>query len=216
MRRAPSTVTKQYITDKVSGEYVTPTELGQTLTAYSTINQTSEAISGTVTKQYITNKLGNEYVTSATAGLTISVDNNNKGYIKVYTASGNNESGAIFNKDGLKFYDYQDQYEGWAIEPDSSFGGLLKYYINDSMAVNFGARGLTGTGYSNSDIVLKALSGSVGRFVVDLTSSGNNEVKFVGLSEVANSNTPYIYANEKLLATQDWVEDDAVFYARFA
>ena len=176
----------------------------------SLISQTATAITTTVTKQYITNKIDGEYVSTSIAGLDISVDNNNKGYVKVYTKTNDViTSSAIFNKDGLNFYDRDGDKEGWAIEPDSDVGGLLKYYVNDVHAASFGREALY------TDLVLKAQHGNVGRFVVDLTYAGYPEIKFVGLNATDNGNSPYIYANEKLLATQNWVSNNAVIYARF-
>jgi len=51
-------------------------------------------------------------------------------------------------------------------------------------------------------------SGSFGgRFCVDLSNSAADyrEVKFVGLNET-DDGLPYVYANEKLLATKDYVD----------
>lgn len=105
---------------------------------------------------------------------------------------------SIYNSDGLRFYDSSNQKEGWAIEPDSNFGGALRYYINNSPSFSVERN-------SGTTMELKALNSGVGMFVVDLTNSGNKEVKFVGLSERSSDESPYIYANEKLLATQEWV-----------
>lgn len=110
---------------------------------------------------------------------------------------------SIYNSDGLRFYDSSDQVEGWAIEPSASYGGVLNYYINGGNCYRFGT-GESGTGYAYTDMSIKAINSQRGRFVVDVTNSANKEVKFVGLS-YSSSNAPYIYANEKLLATQEWV-----------
>ncbi len=110
---------------------------------------------------------------------------------------------SVYNSDGLRFYDSTDQIEGWAIEP-GAVGGVLNYYRNNVLKYTFG-HGSTGTGYSSTDMAIKALSNS-GRFVVDVSdnaSSAGSEVKFVGLYE--SGDTKYIYANEQLLATQNWV-----------
>ena len=110
----------------------------------------------------------------------------------------------IFSGKGLKIYDGMDQVEGWAIEPDrAGFGGILNYYVNNGVCYTFGT-GISGEGYHNTDMVLKALNGQRGRFVVDVTNSGNKEIRFVGMQEPAK-NAPHIYANGHLLATQDWV-----------
>ena len=111
---------------------------------------------------------------------------------------------SIYDHTGLHFYDSDDQTEGWAIEPSSSYGGVLNYYINNRNCYIFGT-GESGSGYAYTDMVIKALNGQRGRFVVDVTNSSNKEVKFVGLTN-KSSTEPYIYANEKLLATQDWVK----------
>lgn len=110
---------------------------------------------------------------------------------------------SIYNSEGLRFYDSADQVEGWAIEPSASYGGVLNYYINDGNCYRFGT-GESGTGYAYTDMSIKAMNSQRGRFVVDVTNSSNREVKFVGLS-YSSANAPYIYANEKLLATQEWV-----------
>lgn len=110
----------------------------------------------------------------------------------------------IFSGKGLKIYDGMDQAEGWAIEPDrAGFGGILNYYVNNGVCYTFGT-GISGEGYHNTDMVLKALNGQRGRFVVDVTNSGNKEIRFVGMQEPVE-NAPHIYANGHLLATQDWV-----------
>lgn len=110
---------------------------------------------------------------------------------------------SVYNSEGLRFYDSADQVEGWAIEPSASYGGVLNYYINDGNCYRFGT-GESGTGYAYTDMSIKAINSQRGRFVVDVTNSSNREVKFVGLN-YSSSNAPYIYANEKLLATQEWV-----------
>lgn len=121
-----------------------------------------------------------------------------------------NNAYSEYNSDGLRFYDSADQVEGWAIEPASDYGGVLNYYVNDGNCYRFGASTIaesstcTSRGYAYTDMVIKAINGQRGRFVVDVTNSSNREVKFVGLS-YSSANAPYIYANEKLLATQEWV-----------
>ena len=117
-----------------------------------------------------------------------------------------NKAYSVYSKEGLRFYDSSNQVEGWAIEPSSSYGGVLNYYINDGNCYRFGT-GEIGTGYSAVDMVIKAINSQRGRFVVDVSNSANKEVKFVGLSQTADD-SPYIYANEKLLATQQWVLDN--------
>lgn len=112
---------------------------------------------------------------------------------------------SVYNHKGLIFYDSGNQKEGWSIEPDSSYGGVLNYYINGGNCYRFGS-GENGTGYGYTDVSIKAINGQRGRFVVDVTNSSNKEVKFVGLdTAVSDVNQPLIFANEKLLATQAWV-----------
>lgn len=113
-----------------------------------------------------------------------------------------------YNSAGLRFYDASEQKEGWALEPNTSCGGMLSYYVNDASRFCFGSEitPTAGAGYSNTDMVIKAISGGRGRFVVDLSDSGNREVKFAGLNNYyGDTNAPVIYANGMLLATQDWV-----------
>ena len=147
----------------------------------------SAIVSGTHTKNILDNYL---------TGLVISPNS-----IKMV----DNNSYSIYNKNGLRFYDSSDQIEGWAIGPSVAVGGVLKYYVNGGAAYTFGT-GDTGTNYSTTDMVLKATNNQRGRFVVDVSKSSNREVKFDGLNYVSgDESSPYIYVNEKLLATQDWV-----------
>ena len=121
----------------------------------------------------------------------------------------------IYDGSALRCYS-GGQIEGWTIEPDSLYGGLLKYYVNGNCCYEFGSGEGLEDSYTDTDMVLKALGTQRGRFVVDVTKSGYKEVKFVGMNKInGNSNIPAIYANEMLLATKDWVEQDAVLIAKF-
>ena len=111
---------------------------------------------------------------------------------------------ATLNSNGLRFYDDVDQREGWSIEPNSNFGGVFNFYHNGGKAYTFGSD-IAGASYTTTDMVIKALSGNRGRFVVDVGNSAYEEVKFVGLNTLGGTNSPCIYANEQLLATQNWV-----------
>ena len=155
----------------------------------SSVNVNADEISAIVSGDY-TDTLLEGYLT----GIVISPNS-----IKMV----DNDVYSIYNSEGLRFYDSADQIEGWAIEPSPSYGGVLNYYINDGNCYRFGT-GESGTGYAYTDMSIKAMNGQRGRFVVDVTNSSNREVKFVGLN-YSSANAPYIYANEKLLATQDWV-----------
>lgn len=109
-----------------------------------------------------------------------------------------------YNSEGLKFYDSAEQVEGWAIEPNSYYGGMLSYYVNGVKGYSFGSEITARYGYATTDMVVKALNKKRGRFVVDVTDSMYSEVKFVGLNTLSDG-SPAIYVNERLLATQDWV-----------
>jgi len=115
----------------------------------------------------------------------------------------NGNAYSVYNSNGLRFYAADDQVEGWAIEPDDTYGGALKYYVNNSACYSI-STGVQGDGYADTDMVIRALNSQRGRFVVDVTDSSYNEVKFVGVAETTDGE-PYIYANEELLATQKWV-----------
>lgn len=162
----------------------------------SSVNVNSGEISAIISGGY-TDELLSGYLT----GIVISPDD-----IKMVNGS----ACSRYTGSGLRFYDSADQIEGWAIEPASDYGGVLNYYVNNGNCYRFGAgtaaesAACTARGYSYTDMAVKAISGQRGRFVVDVTDSANNEVKFVGLA-ASSSNAPYIYANGKLLATQDWV-----------
>ena len=161
---------------------------------YATIDVTNSKISAAVTGNNIASKLNN-YLT----GIEISPNS-----IKMIDG----KEYSVYNSDGLRFYDSSNQVEGWSIEPDSAYGGVLNYYINGGNCYRFGT-GESGEGYTYTDMSIKAINGLRGRFVVDVTNSAYKEVKFVGLS-AASTDTPHIYANEKLLATQAWVSANNV------
>lgn len=160
----------------------------------SKITVSSNSISAIISGTY-TDKMFDDYLT----GIEIK-----PGYIKMI----NGGVYSIYNSDGLRFYDSAKQIEGWAIEPDTKYGGVLNYYINNSNCYTFGT-GMSGTGYTSTDMVIKAINSNRGRFVVDVTNSGNKEVKFVGLNS-SDDNSPCIYANEELLATCKWVKDNNI------
>lgn len=181
------TVTADRISAKVSEVEEGVSELNGEIAVNK--NKITAIISGKYTENILDNYL---------TGIEIKPEN-----IKIIV-NGDDEY-ATFTNDGLQFF-ADGQKEGWAIEPDA-YGGVLKYYFNNGTAYAFGS-GYSGNGYTITDLALKALSGNRGRFVVDVTNSGNREVKFVGLSSsYLGSNAPCIYANEKLLATVDWVEE---------
>lgn len=162
----------------------------------SSVNVNADEISAIVSGDY-TDSMLEGYLT----GIVISPNS-----IKMV----DNNAYSEYNSDGLRFYDSADQVEGWAIEPASDYGGVLNYYVNDGNCYRFGASPIsesstcTSRGYAYTDMAIKAVNSQRGRFVVDVTNSSNREVKFVGLS-YSSANAPYIYANEKLLATQEWV-----------
>lgn len=160
----------------------------------SRISQTSNSISAIINGVY-TDDILNNYLT----GIEITPNN-----IKmIATAS----SYSIFSNNGLQFYDSMNQVEGWAIEPDSLYGGLLKYYKNNGVELIFGT-GLSNNSdddYASSDMVLQAQQNKGGSFVVDVSQSGNAQVKFFVADWSAKEDTPRILANGQLLATQDWV-----------
>ena len=167
----------------------------------SSIRQSANEISAIISGSYAEEIVDgiNEYLTG------IEITPNQIKMIATATAY------SIFNGDGLKFYDSMNQVEGWSIEPAEDYGGLLNYYVNDGLSYSFGARPVsehsncTARGYAYTDMCLVGY-GYRGRFVVDVTDSNNSEVKFVGLADWStNSDTPRIYANEQLLATQNWV-----------
>lgn len=162
----------------------------------SSVNVNADEISAIVSGDY-TDSMLEGYLT----GIVISPNS-----IKMV----DNNAYSEYNSDGLRFYDSADQVEGWAIEPASDYGGVLNYYVNDGNCYRFGASPIsesstcTSRGYAYTDMTIKAVNSQRGRFVVDVTNSSNREVKFVGLN-YSSSNAPYIYANDKLLATQEWV-----------
>ena len=191
------------IYSEVSGIYETKNDAS---TNYSTLeskitqqkNRISAVISGTYTGDML-----NNYLT----GIEITPNN-----IKMI-ASANAYS--VFSSDGLRFYDSMNQVEGWSIEPADDYGGVLNYYVNDGMSYSFGARPSSeyaecqAREYAYTDMCLKAF-GQRGRFVVDVTDSDYPEVKFVGLFDYSTeSNEPRIYANGRMLATQNWVLKNA-------
>lgn len=165
------------------------------------------------------------------------------GKIEMSTTEDKVTTHATFTVDGLRFFDGSSQAQGWAIEPDTDFvGGTLKYYVNMKFVDKAGnltrdpdgvpkedengnaltasyvfGSGVVGSGYDGTDMVLKALNGQRGRFVVDVSDSGYSEVKFVGLNDNSSDQTsPRVFANEQLLATQNWVRNSARVVAKFA
>ena len=172
-------------------------------TKTSRITQTANEITAIVQGDY-TDGILNEYF----VGINISPDS-----IKMI----NNQTYSEYIGDGLKFYDGEKQTEGWAIEPNLNYGGTLNYYVNGGKCYSFGSE-ISGNGYNTTDMVIKALNGARGRFVVDVSGSGYEEVKFVGLNLISGeASSPAIYANEKLLATQEWVlENGSGGTAKFA
>lgn len=227
-----TTVTAEYIDTLIGNNYVT------NATVMSQIQQASDNIVISVSEKYKTiedadadysnlnKRLNNtdESISDVKASLSVNKDEISaivsgnytedmlKSYLTGIIISPNsikmvdNKAYSVYSKEGLRFYDSSNQVEGWAIEPSSLYGGVLNYYINDVNCYRFGT-GEIGTGYSNVDMVIKAINSQRGRFVVDVSNSANKEVKFVGLSQMADD-SPYIYANEKLLATQQWVLDN--------
>ena len=217
----------EYVTDALGDNYVTKTtyESGIAQTAkdiklsvsetyqtktdaegdYNDLNSkitvSSNSISAIISGTY-TDKMFDDYLT----GIEIKPE-----YIKMI----NGGVYSIYNSNGLRFYDSVKQIEGWAIEPHTTYGGVLKYYINNAHCYTFGT-GMSRKNetdekyyYTSTDMVIKAINKQRGRFVVDVTDSTYPEVKFVGLNS-SDNNSPCIYANEKLLATQDWVRDNLV------
>ena len=166
------------------------------------IKTSSDKIEAIVSGTY-TGDILNEYL----SGIEIT-----KNYIKMINKKEDGKKAySTYNIDGLRFYDSTGDIEGWAIEPDTNYGGVLNYYVNNGNCYTFGT-GITREGYdgyTETDMVIKAINKQRGRFVVDVTDSDYPEVKFVGLNSLDN-NSPCIYANEKLLATRNWVEDNNI------
>lgn len=205
-------VTAEEISTKVS-----KTDLDDKLEEYSTISQTAENITLAVNeiksdysdlsarieieKDRISAIVEGDYTDELLSGYFTGIEITPN---SIKMVDGNTYS--VYNNGGLRFYDSANQREGWAIEPDSNFGGVLNHYINGTECYTFGT-GMVGSGYDSTDMCIKAFNGRRGRFVVDVSGSTYHEVKFVGLNQ-QSSDTPYIYANEKLLATQDWVRNN--------
>lgn len=215
---------REYTTNMLGEKYYTKA------TVESKISASKDGIISTVSNTYQTQSDANEQYgelqtqieqTENSILLTVGgkIEDSEQGIKEYYTGIGILENGirmshnsaySIYNSDGLRFYDSSNQTEGWAIEPSASYGGVLNYYINGGNCYKFGT-GESGTGYSETDMLIKAINGQRGRFVVDVSNSSNKEVKFVGLSHPTGlkENSPCIYANEKLLATQEWVLENA-------
>lgn len=226
--KAEISVTAEAIATKLSKD-----DFDKAIKNYSTVEQTALTITSTVTKAYMTNLLDDTYTTESEVSSKIEQSAEeiklyvngetykesvldsyftgieiSKNSIKMISGeTSNNAMYSEYSSSGLRFYDINEQKEGWSIEPDDTVGGMLNFYVNDIHSYSFG-RGTAGTGYNDTDMVLKARGTNMGRFVVDITNSGNTEVKFVGVRS-SEDNTPYIFANEKLLATQDWVKANA-------
>jgi hypothetical protein len=224
-----STVTKEFVTNLVDGVYATD------VTVQSKIEQTADGIYAVVEETYETKD--DALSSYSTLSSRITAEKNKisaiingdftedllNNYLTGIEITPNkikmiatDSAYSTFTNNGLRFYDESDQVEGWAIEPSEDYGGVLNYYINGDEneyyfepCYTFGS-GQSGVGYSNTDMVLKAINGQRGRFVVDVTESANKEVKFVGLSDWSDNNdTPRILANNQLLATQNWVLENA-------
>ena len=226
-----SKVTKEYVTDLVGDEYVTNSELN----AYSIISQTENTIKAAVSQEYIESKVDGTYKKIVDADTQYELLNSsiemNAGSISAIVSGtktgeilGNYLTGitiepnkitmtsntvhSTYDVNGLRFFDKANKMQGWSVEPDAVYGGVLNYYVNGGNCYTFGT-GIAADGYNDTDMVVRATNGNRGRFVVDVSQSGNKEVKFVGLDSVTNStDSPLIYANGKLLATQDWVTDN--------
>lgn len=212
-----TTVSKSYVVNLLDDEYVTDAEMK------SQISQTETEIKAEVSNKYATQnsvtgikseiKANSDSISAIVAGNYTEdlLSNYLTGIVispnSIKMVNGNAYS--QYNSDGLKFYDSSNQVEGWAIEPSNSYGGALNYYVNNGLCYTFGS-GLSGTGYTVTDLVIKAKNTQRGRFVVDVSAGSYKEVKFVGMDySSSDENSPYIYANEKLLATQDWVKANA-------
>ena len=212
-----STVKKEIVTTLIDGGYVTDAILS------SHLSQTADEIYLGVSEEYETKDDAETNYTSLESKIAVQKNRISAVISGDYTSdllsnyfTGieitpnnikmiDNDVYSVYNSEGLKFYDSMEQVEGWAIEPDADYGGVLNYYINDGNCYRFGT-GESGTGYAYTDMSIKALNGQRGRFVVDVTKSSYPEVKFVGLNDYSdNSNEPRIYANGMLLATQSWV-----------
>lgn len=174
---------------------VSSADLKSELNNYSTITQTSNSINAAV-RGVVENAKGE--VIAYYTGIGIQ-----EGEIKMITSDG---TYAIFTDNGLMFFK-ENQKEGWTLEP-SGTGGVFNYYLNNTKIGSFGTGEKRDGYYTSSDMVLKAEHPTFARFVVDLTSSGYREVKFFGLNTISgNENIPCLYANEKLIATQNWVRN---------
>lgn len=214
------TVNSEYVETLIDGKYVT------NATFASQIKQSSDEILLSVSEKYENKEDAQEeygrlssYISSNKNTISAIVKGEYTGtlldnYFTGIEISPNEikmvdgQTYSAYNSDGLRFYDSANQREGWAIEPSSSgFGGLLTYYVNNTAAYRFGS-GVRGSGYDSTDMVLSAINGRRGRFVVDVSGSTYPEVKFVGLASQSDT-APYIYANDKLLATQEWVLENA-------
>ncbi len=218
-----TTVSHGYVTDLIKGEYATVSSVSEisqkaddiSISVTETqgnlsdlegkINLQSDEIIAIISGNY-TGDMLNNYLT----GIKITPEN-----IKMITSQ---NTYSTFASDGLRFYDSDKQVEGWAIEPnlDDGYGGLLKYYVNNKPHYSFGRSSMknsqtcTDRGYAYTDMTLKMHESDMGKtaggFVVDVTESANPKIKFVGMSLYGDhEDSPDIYANGMLLATQDWV-----------
>ena len=183
---------------KISSEVVARKEGDSELS--SSITQTANSISAIIKGEF-TDDILNNYLT----GIEITPNQ-----IKMIATA---VAYSIFSGEGLRFYDKDDQIEGWSIEPDKDYGGVFNYYINDGKCYTLGT-GLSKSGTSDenkyyyTDMVLKALNGQRGSFVVDVTESSNKQIKFFCADWSDNDDTPRILANGHLLATQKWVKEN--------
>lgn len=174
----------------------------------SSIQQSSNKISAIISGDY-TDDMLNNYLTG------IEITPNQIKMIATATAY------SIFSGQGLRFYDKENQIEGWSIEPDKNYGGVFNYYVNGGNCYTFGT-GLSKSGttdeekYYDTDMVIKALNGQRGSFVVDVSGSGNQQIKFFCADWSTEQDTPRIMANGQLLATRKWVLANAGGTAKFA
>ncbi len=236
---------------------VSQDELAGTLSQYSTIAMTADAITSTVSKNYVTNLVDDIYETKDDAvakhsNLTSSITQNatsitvvanqldtvgddvaeleskievNTGKITAivsgtYTSdlldnyfSGitidpdgiklqHNDASSTYNESGLHFYDSDNQKEGWALVPDSTYGGKFDYFVNDTLSLQFGRN--VGAKASQTGMSIYSVNSNINNFTVDLSDVSGSSIKFYVVGS-NGENSPHIFANNKVLATQDWV-----------
>lgn len=114
-----------------------------------------------------------------------------------------NNASSTYNQEGLYFYDSSEQKEGWAIAPDATYGGVFDYYVNNSLSMQLGRNiGLKAT---QTGMSLCSNHSNIDNFTVDLSGISESSIKFYVLGNNGD-NSPHVYANDKILATQDWVQ----------